>query len=79
MSEWQPLSTAPKDGKVYLGFDADDGGGLYCGVVAIHWRNAHEDIPEEYPAEWCVSEIGSGDKLRGCNLTHWQPLPEPPK
>lgn len=76
MSKWQAIETAPKDGNVYLGFDRGDG--VNFGVIAIRWVDADEDDPD-YGEYWHASEIGSGDELYGVNLTHWQPLPEPPK
>jgi hypothetical protein len=77
MSEWQDIKTAPKDGSTFLAFDADDGGGIYCGVVACRWMHADED--DEWESEWIVSEVGGDSELHGCNLTHWMPLPAPPK
>jgi Protein of unknown function (DUF551) len=71
---WQDISTAPKDGTVFLAFDDDNGSFVSVGVVAAHW----DDGDGEYEPEWIVSEIGTGDSLNGCNLTHWMPLPKPP-
>ena len=79
MSEWQEIESAPKDGTVLLGYDSDEGGGISMGVVVIYWWDADEDDPEQYPAEWRVHEIGTGDEIERANITHWMPLPEPPK
>lgn len=65
MSEWQPIETAPKDGKIFLAFEpsfgriilrfgehADDGSALWEDTLQEYW-------PHYQP-------------------THWMPLPDPP-
>ncbi len=76
---WQPIETAPKDGSVFLAFDDDEGHGISMGVVACRWMPEDEDEPEEYPANWIVTEIGGDSELHGCVLTHWMPIPPAPE
>ena len=70
MSEWRPRETAPKDGKPFLGLCIDSNG--YYG-------------PPRYTAQqvyWRESKGPSGGmfvSLTGAPLSHWMPLPEPPK
>jgi len=66
---WQPIETAPKDGRWMLGawINADDG----CGYVTATVRY-------EGGADW-REKIGMGCGGPCSCPTHWQPLPEPPK
>ena len=64
--EWQPISTAPKDGRRVLVWIADTS---FTGCAFAHlWF--YED-----------GDLGGGvDGFTGdWNVTHWMPLPEPPK
>lgn len=78
MSEWQDISTAPKDGtKVLLFtryFGRHDLGGSFTAVQIGYWDEGKLDVPQDHPfwrpAEWHLQLIG--------NPTHWQPLPKPP-
>lgn len=64
MSEWKPITTAPKDGrKVLLGNPAIVGSGHY-------WQSANRRYPRE---RWVW------DGWPQHEPTKWQPLPEPPK
>jgi len=69
MSEWQPISTAPKDGTAFLGWLPERVGYF-----------ARQDIATCSWTEW-----GSGRwRVNGHNSasdqpTHWMPLPEAPK
>jgi len=66
---WQPIETAPKDGRWMLGawINADDG----CGYVTATVRY-------EGGADW-REKIGMECGGPCSCPTHWQPLPEPPK
>jgi len=71
MSEWQPIATAPKDGRVIL--VRYNGGNWSYGpdqqnivVKSVVWRNG------------CWREWGPGS-YDDCHLSHWHPVPEPPK
>lgn len=62
MSEWQPIESAPKDGR----------GILICKVPCDHWSGmfvAHWD-------EWGEWAFASDRFVR--NPTHWMPLPPSP-
>ncbi len=77
MSEWQDISTAPKDGTILVFGKPCD---LVIGnVVMVKFKN-----PAAYTAAWdeldeafCVS----GGSWLGPFIepTHWMPLPDPPK
>ena len=62
MNDWNPIETAPNNGKRFLAGTIIKNHRL---VIAI--KNAHGIILDEnlQPVYW--------------PMTHWQPLPEPPK
>ena len=63
---WQPIETAPKDGKPILGYDPS-----LLGIVIAEWHGVNG---------WYVNQ-GTQDGLgfECMPLTHWMPLPNPPK
>jgi hypothetical protein len=71
---WQPIETAPKDGRVViLGYRSDDDGiafpGFYmCDPEQNHWGETGWFYLDE--------NVLTG---RTCEPTHWMELPEPPK
>jgi Protein of unknown function (DUF551) len=62
---WQPIETAPKDGKSFLACYGHQGNVMRI----VHWMGLY--------GVW----MSQGDVLHGfsTNATHWMPLPEPPK
>lgn len=76
MSEWQPIETAPKDGRdILVSFGS-------MGIWLVFWADPFGD---DAPTLWCVDDNKHGPyPLRGysfegeCAPTHWMPLPEPP-
>jgi hypothetical protein len=82
MTEWQPIETAPKDGKSILVHD-NVAPGLAAGVAIECWAG-NTDVA----AWWENEDAGSGrwicymDRPQDPELhftpTHWMPLPEPP-
>jgi len=86
MSEWQDISTAPRDGTEILGWRRD------CGILLIRWtccydfmadnelENSGLDDETLSAEDWFYADFIEGGRLEGSELpTHWQPLPEPPK
>ena len=80
--EWQPIETAPKDGTPILAFRPKELSKGFSGLT-VNLRFVGEVIWEEldlysdlrgWPSGWYTYE----DRLM-CNITHWMPLPEPPK
>lgn len=69
MSEWQPISTAPKN-EMILGFfpDADTEIMIVGCLVTDH--------PDDSP-DWYHQDDRLGAPL-DVEPTHWMPLPEPP-
>ena len=65
--EWQPISSAPKDGTQVLLWQK--GEGQFIGEYTFNqwWTDA----------EW-ANDI-EGHFLPRCSPTHWQPLPPPPE
>lgn len=81
--KWQPIETAPKDGRMFLGYvdaitrgEDDDGRQFEVNSSEIdfcQWH-AHAEVPE---GGWFENMMGSiGDQQ---HITHWMPLPEQPK
>lgn len=74
MSEWQPIETAPKDGRSVL---------LLMEGVAIEGRYDETATYNSPDDRWYPVQVSS----HGCGCcgssneppTHWMPLPEPPK
>lgn len=63
---WQPISTAPKDGRPFIG--GREGAAGDVGAVQVlrskdKWPGFYS-VPGDYSAK---------------NFTHWQPLPDPPR
>lgn len=65
---WQPIETAPKDGRNVLLYA--DGVREYARYVVGHWGKALLT-----PAQWFDY---AGTKPLGLTPTHWRPLPTPP-
>lgn len=64
---WQPIETAPKDGTDILVMAS-----YSMAPAVVYWKNGNVwDC-------WCLSAVmlRVGDEVK---LTHWMPLPEPPK
>ncbi len=87
MSEWQPIDTAPKDGTKILGWAADEEDGWE--IMVVSWAEAQHD-PEsefaEHDAGWNGRILYPGHLSNDDDpcpptftITHWMPLPEPPK
>jgi len=79
MIEWQPIETAPKDGRVVLLF------GIWAGEIHGEYDEPTIDIgswgggKSDYPGnDWW--HLTTGDNY-ACWMrpTHWMPLPEPPQ
>jgi len=64
MLEWKTVESAPRDGRVFLGYWYDE--------IRLTWWNEECKNWQEYPD-------GDFEDIRGEELTHWMPLPEPPK
>ena len=62
MSEWQPIETAPKDGRLILA--ATPRATDFSGFFVVYWSGPDEN--------WLYS-VG-----RWIKPTHWMPLPAPP-
>lgn len=64
MSEWQPIETAPKDGKLFLGVSCGNGWTSY-NIVMWDWHKNRK--------------TGNFKGPRGVwTPTHWMPVPQPP-
>lgn len=84
--EWQPIDTAPKDGRELLAWRED------AGVMLIRWTSPIEFMTtDELEAQssddndwmdkedWFCSDFICGVRLEGSEVpTHWMPLPAPP-
>lgn len=70
MNEWQPIETAPKEGKFLVA------GGTWMGDVSANHPNEITIVERDFEL---FSECG-GDFYSSCikEPTHWMPLPAPP-
>lgn len=51
-------------------------------LVMVHWRDYQEDMMcygRKYKTRWYLWNGELGEILKGFDITHWMPLPEPPK
>jgi hypothetical protein len=72
MNEWQPIETAPKDGRKIVALSEDYPSDPHI----VFWRNFP---PGSYAdGGWQVSALAGRDPVRNMIATHWLPLPEPP-
>lgn len=67
--EWQPIETAPKDGKRILLF--------HHYAVIGGWRNLWYRQGGADMHGWVCTEGEIGNQIRG--VTHWMELPQDPK
>lgn len=80
MSEWQPISTAPRDGTYILVARVGEDIGVapieiveWCSMERFHWENVEGDLYRKvFDAP---EELWNGN---GHRATHWMPLPPPP-
>lgn len=63
--DWQPIETAPKDGTKIL-------------LYAVIWPDVAVGSWDESNNGWMLYP-DSEDSGRERNISHWMPLPEPPK
>jgi len=71
MSDWQPIETAPKDGRELLVGRFAFGRNWQC---VSSWRGPSRG-EHDYPYGDNAWRDSNGRHLAG---THWMPLPEPP-
>lgn len=64
--DWQPISTAPRDGKPFLAWCSETG---KQGVDMARWSNPHD--PKD--------RIGHFKTRYGWIPTHWAPMPKAPE
>jgi hypothetical protein len=74
--EWQPISTAPKDGTLVMLWDPDGDPNYYI----ARWFADHRYRREGPfgPFVWTNGDPASGIRLARDVPTHWMPLPAPP-
>ena len=66
---WQPIDTAPKDGKTILAAHKH-------AIFTVYWE-AEGDTDTDEPG-WCDGDMNRYEELTTYNPTHWMPLPAPP-
>jgi len=79
MSDWQPIETAPTDGREILGLFLS--GGIWC--VRIMWYYTKEDYDLLQPEGTIEENVGWWSMISSVSQhyvkpTHWIPLPEYP-
>lgn len=75
MSEWKPISSAPKDGTHILVTDNRYFGFGYINGVAAHWSAVVHWWSNPGEEGWYLSSGNCDDQM---DVTHWMPLPDPP-
>jgi hypothetical protein len=66
--EWQPIETAPKDGRSFMLWVAQSD-------MGAHWFAPVSITPD---GNWW--DDSTGDNIQPVNgATHWMPLPDPPQ
>lgn len=79
--EWQPISTAPKDGYSILLWEKHSTSPFVGYWIAHHsrgagrWSASHEHVDAE--GGWDGAVVI--DKLDQSLISHWMPLPQPPE
>lgn len=80
MAEWQSIESVPKDGtEVLLVWQWDSGLHKGTTVMLAAWRcRAHSHLSMDTD---CPNELGCDMNwdAYGGQMTHWMPLPDPPK
>jgi hypothetical protein len=75
VSEWRLIETAPKDGSLILLFEKYSEGPFVGRWNVGLWRVWKEHVRAE--GGWDGAILC--DEITQCFITHWMPLPEPPK
>jgi len=75
MMEWQPIETAPKDGSEFLAYDSNSEKCDVCHCILL--GGYPRLVQVQFDAELGPLEDEFGYRTE--NITHWMPLPEPPK
>ncbi len=82
MSEWKPIESAPKDGRLIIITTGSASGVARWGIVAR--RDTLNDYDDgSGPCAQFESEYGwlspNNKHIHGMQCTHWMPLPEVPQ
>jgi hypothetical protein len=78
--DWQPIETAPQNGKLILVFSRDGRAENALFMTMAFWVPRNETVIGVYSNEPISGAWASpwGDEI-GFTPTHWMPLPEPPE
>lgn len=73
--KWQPIETAPKDGTEFLAYDSRTKKMDVCFMNNWHgpWTCQQSQMDGELGP--FIDEFGH----KSADITHWMPLPEPPR
>lgn len=84
-SDWQPIETAPKDGREILVWRDD------CGILLARWTSPAEFLTDAeceqsgmtdddlHKEDWFYADFISGGRMEGAEApTKWMKMPEPP-
>lgn len=79
MGEWLPISSAPRDGTIFLVW-----GKHYEWPEVVKWERYSPADAEEVGEDgyWTYAEELLAEVTDSCcpeDWTHWQPLPDPPQ
>lgn len=84
MSEWQPIETAPKDGQTILVCRDCHHDDYHAWVATAFWGDRYAGTIADDPKNYIWANWNEGmdenDIWAECTgITHWMPLPPPPK
>ncbi len=76
MPGWRPISTAPKDGTVFLGWSERE---WFAQPICWERPNCDDGSHPGEPNEWVYADFDLHARTGVVSPTHWMPIPAPPE
>jgi len=71
--DWKPFNTAPRDGSVFLAWDATGYGPTECVCLVTFWPADDEGNPDEF----VMISNGCGEVSEPVEFTYWAEIKPP--